>query len=199
MADKLIISVSGLRGIVGENLTAAIGVEYGCAFGAFLRTKHPQTDRKLTVCIGRDSRPSGQMLKSALFAGLCAGGIDCIDLGIVPTPSVGIMIRKLNCAGGVVITASHNPAQYNGIKLLLENGMAPPRDLAEQIKKCFLEKKFTLVDSLSCGSITSNEQTIAEHMARILNIVDKDNIAEKRFKVVLDSVNGAGGCLPGNS
>ncbi len=197
MADKLIISVSGLRGIVGEDLTAAVGAEYGCAFAGFLRSRRGVEGRRpsVSVCIGRDSRPSGEMLESAVAAGLCASGIDVIKLGIVPTPSVAVMIGSLALSGGVVITASHNPAGYNGIKLLLENGMAPPKDLAQQIKSFFLEKKFTPVDSLDCGRITSSGRTADEHITRILNIIDKNKIAEKKFKVVLDSVNGAGGPL----
>ncbi|NIO39392.1 MAG: phosphoglucosamine mutase, partial [Burkholderiales bacterium] len=71
----------------------------------------------ISVCIGRDSRPSGEMLKSAVTAGLCAAGIDVIDLGVVTTPGVGVMVKELACAGGVVITASHNPVAYNGVKL----------------------------------------------------------------------------------
>jgi len=198
MAEQLIISVSGVRGIVGENLTASVAADYGCAFGTFLKNRQLESgDRggevRLSVCIGRDSRPSGQMLQSAVTEGLCAVGIDVIDLGVVTTPGVGIMARQLRCGGGVVVTASHNPYQYNGIKLLLGNGIAPPVDAAEQIKQYFCDKHFALVDSANCGKVASNEQTDATHIARVLAIVDKEAIAARRFKIVLDSVNGAGG------
>lgn len=193
MAEKLIISISGMRGIVGENLTSSIAADYGRAFGTFLRNIHTDKKEKLSVCIGRDSRPSGQMLQSAVMEGLCSVGIDAIELGIVTTPGVGIMVRESGCAGGVVITASHNPAQYNGIKLLLGNGIAPPADKAAQIKKIFSDKRFSLVDSPNCGQITSNEQADGTHITKVLAIVDKEAIAAKKFKVVLDSVNGAGG------
>ncbi len=193
MAEQLIISISGMRGIVGENLTASIATEYGCAFGTFLRKKDVGKKERLSVCIGRDSRPSGQMLKSAVTEGLCKVGVDVIDLGLVTTPGVGIMVRELGCSGGVVVTASHNPAQYNGIKLLLDNGIAPPPDAAEQIKQCFYDKHFALVDSSNCGQVTSNEQTDTIHITKVLAIVDKEVIGAKKFKVVLDSVNGAGG------
>ena len=193
MPEQLIISISGMRGIVGENLAPAIAVEYGCAFGTFLKDRHGGGKEKLSVCIGRDSRPSGQMLASAVASGLCAVGIDVVDLGIVPTPSVGIMVKYLRCSGGIVITASHNPIQYNGIKLLLDSGMAPPAGAAEQIKKCFLDRRFTFVDSPGCGGIISNGQADSIHIKKILGIVDKKTIAAKRFKVILDSVNGAGG------
>jgi len=193
MAEHLIISISGMRGIVGENLTSSVATDYGCAFGTFLRNKEADKEGKLSVCIGRDSRESGEMLSSAVAEGLCLVGIDVIDLGVVSTPGVGIMVRQLGCAGGVVITASHNPAQYNGIKLSLDNGIAPPVDAAEQVKRLFFGKRFSILDSTDIGNVTSNEQTDATHIAKVMAIVDKEAIAVRGFKVVLDSVNGAGG------
>jgi phosphomannomutase len=191
MAEQLIISISGVRGIIGDNLTPSIAAEYGCAFGAFLKGKYVRN--KITVCIGQDSRTSGQMLKSAVSAGLCAVGIGVVDLGLVTTPSVAVMIRELQCSGGVVITASHNPIRYNGIKLQLDNGIAPPANDAEQIKQYFLNKHFAVVDSPACGKVASNEQANDVHISKVLAIIDKQRIAERRFKVSLDSVNGAGG------
>lgn len=182
-----------MRGIVGENLTPSIAAEYGCAFGKFLKNRHTGDKGKLSVCIGRDSRSSGEMLKSAVATGLCSVGVDVVDLGLVTTPGVGIMVRGLQCNGGVVITASHNPIQYNGIKLLLGNGIAPPADAAEQIRQYFFDKHFALVDSLSHGKITTNEQTDATHIDKVLAVADEEAIAAKKFKIVLDSVNGAGG------
>jgi len=193
MAEQLIISISGMRGIVGENLTPSIAAEYGCAFGKFLKNRHTDKKGKLSVCIGRDSRSSGQMLKSAVATGLCTVGVDVVDLGLVTTPGVGIMVRELQCNGGVIITASHNPIQYNGIKLCLGHGIAPPVDAAERIRQYFFDKHFALVDSPDYGRVTFNEQTDATHVARVLAIVDKEAIAAKKFKAVLDSVNGAGG------
>jgi phosphomannomutase len=191
MAAELIITISGMRGIVGENLTVAVATEYGCAFGTFLKRNCKDSD--LSVCIGRDSRPSGQMLSSAVADGLCSVGIDVVDLGIVTTPGVGIMTRHLGCAGGLVITASHNPGEYNGIKLLLDNGVAPPAKRAEQIKNIFLEKDFESTGPAERGRSSQNDQTDAVHIEKVLAIVEKDSIAKAKFKVVLDSVNGAGG------
>ena len=191
MAEELIISISGMRGIIGKNLSPSIAVDYGCGFGTFL--KKLCGEKRLKVCIGQDSRPSGQMLKSAVASGLCAVGIDVVDLGIVTTPCVGIMVRQLECAGGVIITASHNPVQYNGIKLLMDNGIAPSPESAGQIKKFYFDKQFDFVDSINCGKIISCDETDAAHIQKVLSLVDKDKIASKKFKVVLDSVNGAGG------
>jgi len=191
MAEKLIISISGVRGIVGENLTPSIAAEYGCAFGTFLKEKNFES--RLSVCIGQDSRTSGQMLKSAVSKGLCSVSIDVVDLGLVTTPSVAVMIKELQCSGGVVITASHNPIQYNGIKLQLSNGIAPSVDDAEQIKQYFLDKRFTPVDSPNFGRIIPNDRADSVHISKVLAIVEGQKIAERKFKVALDSVNGAGG------
>ncbi|MHC4518973.1 MAG: phosphoglucosamine mutase, partial [Planctomycetota bacterium] len=141
MGQPLIISVSGMRGIVGENLTPAIAAEYGCAFGSYLKAHADSAERPPVVCIGRDSRVSGPMLASAVTAGLCAVGVEAVDLELVTTPGVGIMLRELACDGGVIITASHNPIPYNGIKLLLGNGMAPPPETAAQIRQRYFDKR----------------------------------------------------------
>lgn len=192
MAGELIITVSGLRGIVGENLTAVVAADYGRAFGSFLRSRSA-ADTPLSVCLGRDSRPSGKSLAAAVTSGLTAIGINVIDLDIVTTPAVGIMVKHLNCAGGVIITASHNPAPYNGIKLLLDNAVAPPPDLAGQIKICFEIRDFFSEGPLGPGNVSVNNDSDDVHIARVLRIVDRKAIAEKHFAVVLDSVNGAGG------
>jgi len=192
VAGELIITVSGLRGIVGENLTPQVAADYGRAFGSFLRSKSADAD-KLTVCMGRDSRPSGQSLASAVTSGLTTAGIDVIDLGIVTTPTVGIMVKHLACAGGVIITASHNPLPYNGVKLLLDNAMAPPPDVAEQIKICFEIRDFFSDDRLKPAVVSANNEADDIHIAKVLRIVDQKAIAKKQFKVVLDSINGAGG------
>lgn len=192
MTQELIIGISGMRGLIGENLFPETAVAYGCAFGAFLKQRHAGQST-LSVAIGRDSRPSGNMIFSSVAAGLTASGIDIVDLGICSTPGVGLMLRELGCAGGVVITASHNPTQYNGIKFLLEDGIAPPKDKAGQIIAMYNERQFMFADALGCGKITGNTQTHRVHVDKVLAIVQPESIAQKGFKVVLDSVNGAGG------
>jgi phosphomannomutase len=192
MASELIITVSGLRGIVGENLTPQVAADYGRAFGSFLRSRNLNIE-KLVVCLGRDSRPSGQLIADAVTSGLTAVGASVINLGIVTTPTVGIMVKHLACAGGIIITASHNPLPYNGVKLLLDNAMAPPPNVAEQIKNRFLNRDFVSADSIKTGSTTDNNQGDDVHIEKVLRVVDVKAIAKKQFKVVLDSVNGAGG------
>ncbi len=192
MAESLIISVSGMRGVIGENLTPVIAAQYGCAFGTFLRDAAAADGRRLRICIGRDSRVSGPMLASAMTAGLCSVGVDVIDLGLVTTPCVGVMLRELGCDGGIVITASHNPLPYNGIKLLLGNGMAPPAPTAARIKQAFLDGQAKYVDSVHCGTVSRNEETDRVHVEKVLATISPERIAAERYRIVLDSVNGAG-------
>lgn len=193
MGQELIISISGMRGIIGENLMPEIACEYGCAFGTFLREHFPDGSRRLSVAMGRDSRPSGTMLFGAMAAGLCSAGVDVVDLGICSTPGVGIMLRHLGCSGGVVITASHNPVEYNGIKLLMDDGVAPPKPVAEEIRRRYFEKRFTRVSSVKCGQISSDSRVHDIHVKKVLALLDAGTVARQRFRVVLDSVNGAGG------
>lgn len=192
MAESLIISVSGMRGVIGENLTPVIAAQYGCAFGTFLRDVAAADGRRLRICIGRDSRVSGPMLASAMTAGLCSVGVDVIDLGLVTTPCVGVMLRELRCDGGIVITASHNPLPYNGIKLLLGNGMAPPAPTAARIKQAFLDGQAKYVDSVHCGTVSRNEETDRVHVEKVLATISPERIAARQYRIVLDSVNGAG-------
>ncbi|MCE5184714.1 MAG: phosphoglucosamine mutase [Planctomycetaceae bacterium] len=189
--QELIISISGMRGVIGENLFPETAAAYGSAFGAFLKMHHADKN-VLSVAIGRDSRPSGQMISSAVAAGLTALGVNVVDLGICTTPGVGIMLRHLACDGGVIITASHNPAPYNGIKLLMDNGVAPSPEIARRIIQLYKDRAFSFCDALHCGQVIRNEQTAQVHVNKVLPLVNKAAIASNRFKVVLDSVNGAG-------
>jgi phosphomannomutase len=132
------------------------------------------------------------MLASAVTAGLCSVGVDVVDLGLVTTPCVGIMLRELRCAGGVIITASHNPVPYNGIKLLLANGMAPPPETAAEIRQRFFERRFAPVSSVSCGRVSVNTDADRVHIDKVLAVVQAQQIARRRYNIVLDSVNGAG-------
>lgn len=191
--QTLIVSISGVRGIIGESLSAPQAVEFGMAYGSFLRqtcTDHP-TPR---VCIGRDGRDSGQMLAAAIGAGLMATGCDTIDLGIVTTPGTALMCRYLPCDGGVVITASHNPIEYNGIKFLRHDGIAYPADQIRWIHQLYYDKQFDTCSALKVGVYTTNTKTHAVHVDTVLQIVDKTLIRSRRFKVVLDSIN-ASGCV----
>jgi phosphomannomutase len=181
----LMVSVSGIRGIIGETMTPHLAATAGNAFANWVDGG--------PVVVGRDSRPSGHMVASAVISGLLAGGCDVIDLGVVATPTVAIGVRERSAAGGIVITASHNPAEWNGIKFLTRAGCAPPRDQAEQIIAAFNTQRGRQVAVDELGVLSSDESATDRHVERVLAIVDAEKVRDRAFRVVLDSVNGAGG------
>jgi len=187
----LIISISGVRGIVGESLSPAVAVEFAQAYGTFLRRQKAGESRP-KVCLGRDSRPSGSMLANAIAAGLMAAGCDVTQIGIVTTPGVALMTRFLEADGGVVITASHNPTEWNGFKLLRNDGIAYPADEITQIQQFYYDKQFDLLPAAQVGQASQNTKAHAVHTDIVLQFCDRTLIQSKRFKVVLDSINGAG-------
>ncbi len=128
------ISTSGIRGIVGSGLDADVVTEYAAAFGTFLK--------KGKVVIGRDTRPSGQIFKMAAIAGLRSVGLDVIDIGIIPTPTVEIAVSGLAAAGGICITASHNPAQWNALKFFNHKGEFINKTELDKVRKIYKSKAF---------------------------------------------------------
>lgn len=182
---SLMMSISGVRGLVGQTLTPTLVTELGLAFGSHLRGGR--------VVIGRDSRPSGDMVRSAMTAGLLAAGCEVVDLGIVTTPGTALMIGRRGAAGGVVLTASHNPIIWNGVKFLTAAGHAPAPEEARAILDRYHNRGFTLVPVERIHTGTRDDSTHEQHVAAVLAQVDAGAIRARRFRVVLDSVNGAGG------
>jgi len=191
MAQDLIVSVSGVRGVVGETLTPQIACDFGCALAAML-AEDAGAAVPLRVTVGRDARPSGPMLQHAVTAGLLAGGAEVIDLGLVTTPGAALLTRQLEAAGGVVITASHNPGPYNGLKFLRGEGMALTASQAAALKDRWSGRRFRLAAAEAAGSEQHARKTHSRHMEAVSALVDVTGIAARRFKVVLDSINGAG-------
>jgi len=182
---SLMMSVSGVRGIVGETLTPILAAELGAAFGSHLGGG--------TVILGRDSRPSGEFVKGAVKSGLLAVGCNVIELGIVSTPGTALMIGECGAQGGVVITASHNPTPWNGIKFLTAQGWAPPPEMAASIYERHRNRQFTFVPADRTGRLGRDLSTHDRHVARVVRTLHVDDIRRRQLKVVLDSVNGAGG------
>ncbi|MCK6456965.1 MAG: phosphoglucosamine mutase [Phycisphaerae bacterium] len=182
---SLMMSISGIRGIVGQTLTPTLAAELGLAFGTHLSGGR--------VAIGRDTRPSGPMVQRAVVSGLLAAGCDVIDLGVVTTPGTALMVGRRRAAGGAVITASHNPIVWNGVKFLSSQGFAPPSDEAQRILDRFRRREFVLAPVERIGSEQVDASTHEAHVTAVLAVVDVEAIRRRRFRVVLDSVNGAGG------
>ena len=181
----LIVSISGIRGIVGEGLGPREAVRFGLAFGTHLGGG--------TVVMGRDSRPTGPMLAAAVQAGILATGCRALNLGILSTPGISLLVREKRAQGGIVITASHNPAPYNGIKMLSPEGMALDRDAGQAVTAIYASQKFAEVGVDRIGSAEALDGAAQIHVERVLAIVDADRIRAAAFRVVIDPVNGAGG------
>ena len=184
--DRLMVGVSGVRGTVGRTLTPRVACDFGCAFGTMLGA-----GRK--VALGRDSRTSGPMLRHALLGGLLGTGVNVIDLGLASTPACALMTARLKCDGGVILTASHNPAEYNGIKFLRPSGVGLSAAGAERLKRIWQSGEFDFADQDRQGAATSDDTAAASYVEAVCEYCDVEAIADAAFKVVVDSTNGAGG------
>lgn len=188
----LMLSVSGMRGFVGSSLTPPVAARYAAAFGQWLGAQcengHPPR-----VVIGRDSRPSGEMIECAAVAGLVAVGCQVIRLGIVSTPAVAVMVARHAAQGGMVITASHNPAPWNGIKLLRHDAVAPPPDQVQQIIDNFQGDTVAYTDVDHLLPVRYDDAAVQVHCDLVCKHFDVDEIARGKLTAVIDSVHGAGG------
>jgi phosphomannomutase len=182
-----IISVSGLRGIVGESLTPQVAVRYAAAFAAVA----PPGE----IIIGRDGRPSGKMLAEAIHAGLQAVGRNTLEAQILATPTLGVLVRGLQAAGAIQITASHNPAEYNGLKLFSAEGRVIPAPLGEKVLTRYRAAAADRLRRDRPGSGSECRDTISAHLDAVLATVDPERIRRQKFTILLDSSHGAGGRL----
>ena len=187
MAEHLIVSVSGIRGIVGTTLTPDLAMAFAQALG-----RHVQGQ---PIVLSRDSRPSGTMLHAATAAGLMSVGCTVHDLGIAPTPTVGVAVRHLQAAGGMQITASHNPSPYNGLKLFSRTGQVLPASEGEAVLQLYRAKHFPLADWEKVGTIKPALNEGAYHVVQVLRLVSGPLIRGRNFRVLLDANGGAGGPL----
>ncbi|MCA9133400.1 MAG: phosphoglucosamine mutase [Planctomycetales bacterium] len=182
-----IISVSGLRGILGAQLTPLVAARYIAAFASTLRSGK--------VVVGRDGRGSGQMLAQIVSATLSALGWEAIDVGIAATPTVGLQVKQQGAVGGVQISASHNPKQYNGLKLFSSEGRVLSQGLGEQVLAAYREGNCRWVGVEELGPLTQLADPHTDHAQRVLGTVDEVAIGRKAFRVLLDSNHGAGSLL----
>ncbi len=144
-----------------------------------------------TIVVGRDTRPTGEAIKQVLEHVLTLSGCNVIDLGIVPTPTVELMIKNLKAAGGIMISASHNPVEWNAFKLINKSGtFLNSKEITQFFK--YLEEDFNYVLWNKTGKISYNTNAGNVHIKKVLDVINKDKIKKKAYKVVLDSVNGAG-------
>lgn len=195
----LIKSISGIRGTIGgktgDNLTPVDAVKFASAYGSFL--KKNKSGKKLTVVIGRDARISGPMIHELVVNTLIGLGIDVIDLGLSTTPTVEVAVPMENADGGIILTASHNPKQWNALKLLNEKGEFLSGADGAKILEIAESEDFDFADVDTLGERTINDAYMDLHIDEVLKLplVDADAIREAGFKVVVDGVNSSGGVI----
>ncbi|MBL7859152.1 MAG: phosphoglucosamine mutase [Cyclobacteriaceae bacterium] len=191
----LIKSISGIRGTIGgktsENLTPLDVVKFAAAFGTWLKKKKGNTK----IVIGRDARPSGEMVNSLVVATLQGLGIDVVDLGLSTTPTVELAVPEEKAAGGIIITASHNPVQWNALKLLNEKGEFISGKDGEEMLRIAEKEEFDFAPVTKLGKYEKKDDYIQKHIDRILRLalVDVAAVQSKGFTVVVDAVNSTGG------
>ncbi len=196
----LIKSISGIRGTIGgnvnDNLTPVDAVKFAAAYGSWLIKRNANKD-KLTVVLGRDARISGKMISSLVANTLIGLGIDVKDLGLSTTPTVEIAVTIEKADGGIILTASHNPKQWNALKLLNEKGEFLNGIDGEEILKLAEDDGYTFADVDNLGVYTKEKGYMNKHIDQVLklDLVDVEAIKNANFKAVVDAVNSTGGIV----
>ena len=176
----------GIRGVIGDSLTPELLVGFAQAFGTYLNGG--------TVVIGRDTRPSGEMIGNALVGGLLATGCRVIDVGIAPVPSIQHAVVRHQADGGIAITASHNPQQWNALKFIWRDGILLRPYQAQELLAVYYQGAFDLLTAEAMGSVEEDRQAIEAHFAELLEHLGEDFelINERQFRVAVDCCNGVG-------
>jgi phosphomannomutase len=185
--DSLIVSVSGIRGIIGGSLTPEVATAFAAALGTYVQGGR--------VVLSRDGRPSGTVLRHAALAGLLSAGCDVQDVGVAPTPTCGLAVRRLQAVGGLQISASHNPAQWNGLKLFGPQGSVLTAAEGRQVQALFEGKTFRRVSWTELGAVNECRHADDWHRDRVLELVDVPRIRAAQLRAFLDANGGAGGPL----
>jgi len=181
---SLMVSISGVRGVVGESLTPEVVVRWGQAYGTYVKGGR--------VVVGRDTRVSGEMVKHSVLAGLLSAGCGIIDLGVVTTPTATIMIEELGADGGVVISASHNPIEWNALKFFNADGQYLDAVEGEALLAVCERGDFRQARWHQIREVEGNARAADVHLLKVLGILDVEAIRARKFRVALDSCNGAG-------
>jgi len=180
----LIISVSGIRGIVGNGFSPDIIAKYAAAFGSITNGN---------ILIGRDTRKSGEMVKNAVVSGLISTGINVIDLGILPTPSILYNVKKTKANGGIAITASHNPIEWNAMKFISSSGIFLNNEEGKRLRAVFNSENLSYKGWKSIGKVSQDENGIKRHIEGVLShpLIDVEGIRKRKFRVAMDCSDGA--------
>jgi phosphomannomutase len=188
VTNEPIITASGLRGIVGQSLTPEVAWRYAAAFARILPPG--------PVVVSRDGRANGKEFLAPIISGLIAGGPRAVfDAGIAATPTTGVLVRQLRAAGGIQISASHNPPEYNGMKLFWSDGRIVPDAIGQKVLANYRELFGAAPAAAKPPAAEWIEDTISAHLALVEEVIDLARIRTRRFRVVLDANHGAGSAL----
>lgn len=182
-----ILSISGLRGIIGDGLEPGFLVDFASAFGTMLNGG--------TVVLARDGRSTGHMVRHAVLSGLLATGCRVLDADIASTPTCGVLVQALGADGGLQITASHNPIEWNGLKPFSSVGSVFDQALGQQLLETLTDRRFRFADGRNLGTVEPVPDVHGPHLRRVLPLVDVAMIRPRNFSVVLDCNHGSGGLL----
>ena len=178
------ISISGVRGVIGQSLTPTLLTRFAQAFGTHTGSG--------TIVVGRDPRTSGEMVKHAVIAGILSSGGRVVDIGVCPVPTVQMQVRRRRAHGGIAITASHNPAEWNALKFIGSNGLFLDSGQARELLDIYHQGEYTKVGGDEIRSVEEVEGATDAHIAAVIETLGTLPPAKKRLRVVLDSCNGAG-------
>src|SRR3954469_4986017 len=178
------ISISGVRGVVGESLTPTLLVRFTQAFGTFVGPG--------TIVIGRDTRTSGEMVRQAVVAGLLSSGCRVLDLDVCPVPTVQLLVRGRGARGGIAITASHNPAEWNALKFINSSGLFLAGAQARQLLDIYHQGEYVKVRGAEMRSVERETGALDTHVKAVLDALGPLPTGERKLKVVVDCCNGAG-------
>ncbi|MBI5020334.1 MAG: phosphoglucosamine mutase [Ignavibacteriales bacterium] len=184
---SLMVSISGIRGIVGDTLTPEIIVKYTAAYAEYCGGG--------TIVIGRDGRITGKVIGNIVSSTLISMGCNVVALGVVPTPTVALAVEKLGAAGGISITASHNPIEWNGLKFFSSTGLFLDEDENKHLWDIADRGDFKYAEWNKVGLHKNDDTFIQRHIDEVLKLkyIDKNKIENRKFKIVIDSINAAGG------
>src|SRR5437763_3102265 len=196
MTDTLMVGVSGVRGIVGKDLTPEVVTRWARACGTWVREngkRETGNGNGRSVVVGRDARESGPAFAAAVTTGLTLVGCDVIDIGLVPTPTVQLAVEHHQAGGGIAITASHNPIEWNALKFIGSDGIF--LDGSEGARVATLAAGQAGSEKRETGNVTADPGAVERHLEAVLklSVLDIEQIRKRRFSVALDAVRGAGG------
>jgi len=186
------VSVSGVRGRVGDGLTPEIITRFAAGFGAWARGRGASR----TVVVGRDSRVSGPMFHRATIAALQSVGCNVLDVGLAPTPTIQLAVEEAHAAGGLAITASHNPIEWNALKFIGPSGLFLDAEEGSAMR-AIVESDIAYATWDQLGAVTQDTEAIARHINRVLALpfIQVDRIRQRAFRIALDCARGAGGAI----